>query len=128
VRVLKPGGYVGFTESTWRQPPAPELLARLPSILGENYETYTVDGWRAMVEAAGLEDVVAEAHPVSIKREAQGRMERIGCRNMLGVLRNFVAIMVKKPAIRRFYADAMNEPKDLIAAWDYGIYAGRKPE
>jgi ubiquinone/menaquinone biosynthesis C-methylase UbiE len=127
VRVLKPGGYVGMTESTWNREPTPEMLARLPAILGENYETYLVDGWRALVEAAGLVDVVAEAHPVSIKREAKGRMERIGCRNILVVLRNFMVMIVQKPSVRDLYANAMNEPRDLVSAWDYGIYAGRKP-
>jgi SAM-dependent methyltransferase len=128
VRVLVPGGYVGFTEATWSREPPPKLLARVPSILGENYETYQVDGWRALVEAAGFEDVVAEAHPLNVRLEAKGRMERIGCRNMLGVLRNFFVIILKKPAIRSYYGSAVKEPKDLVSAWDYGIYAGRKPE
>lgn len=127
-RVLKPGGYVGFTEATWNHEPRPQLLARVPAILGEHYETYTVEGWRARVEGAGFEDVTAEAHPLDVRREAQGRMERIGCLNMLGVLRNFAVILVKNPRIRRFYGSALSEPRDLISAWDYGIYAGRKPQ
>ena len=126
-RVLKPGGHVGFTEATWNREPTPEMLARLPSIFGANFATYSVDGWRTLVEGAGFEDVVAEAHPIQIKREAQGRMERIGCRNMLGVLGNFFVMLVKKPQIRKLYGGAMKEPKELVTAWDYGIYAGRKP-
>jgi len=126
-RVLVPGGYVGFTEATWNREPTPDMLARLPSLFGENYATYLVDGWRALVEGVGFEDVVAEAHPIRIQREAQGRMERIGCRNMLGVLRRFAVMMVTKPQIRSLYGGALNEPKELITAWDYGIYAGRKP-
>jgi SAM-dependent methyltransferase len=126
-RVLRPGGYVGFTEATWNHEPSPQTLERAPTIFGENYETYLVDGWRALVEAAGFEEVVAETHPVRLKLEAQGRMERIGCRNMLGVLRRFFVMILKKPQIRSLYASAMNEPKDFVTAWDYGIYAGRKP-
>jgi SAM-dependent methyltransferase len=126
VRVLKPGGYVGFTEATWSREPKPELLAQLPDLLGENFECYDLEGWRALVEAAGLEDVVAEARPIDIKGEAKGRMERIGCRNMLGILRNFVVLVVKQPSIRRLMS-AVNEPKDLLSTWNYGIYAGRKP-
>jgi hypothetical protein len=127
VRVLKPGGTVGFTEATWSSTPNPKLLAQLPDLLGENFETYDLEGWRARLEAAGLVEVVAEAHPIDVKREARGRMERIGCRNMLGVLGNFVSILVRKPAIRRYYTVALNEPKDLLSTWDYGIYAGRRP-
>jgi ubiquinone/menaquinone biosynthesis C-methylase UbiE len=127
-RVLVPGGYVGFTEATWNREPSPKALARVPTIFGENYETYKVDGWRALIEAAGFEHVVAEAHPVRIKREARGRMERIGCRNMLGVLRRFAVMIVNKPQIRSLYGSALNEPKELVTAWDYGIYAGRKPK
>jgi SAM-dependent methyltransferase len=127
VRVLVPGGYVGFTEATWSREPQPGLLAQLPDLLGENFECYDLDGWRALVVAAGLEDVVAEARPIDLRKEARGRMERIGCRNMLGILRNFVATLIKKPSIRRYYVTALNEPKDLLSTWDYGIYAGRKP-
>jgi SAM-dependent methyltransferase len=126
VRVLKPGGYLGFTEATWSQEPKPKLLAQLPDLLGENFETYDLEGWRALVEAAGLEDVVAEAHPIDIRGEAKGRLERIGGRNMLGILRNFVVMVLKQPSILRFMS-AVNEPKDLVSTWDYGIYAGRKP-
>jgi SAM-dependent methyltransferase len=126
-RVLKPGGYVGFTEATWAREPKPELLAQLPDLLGENFEIYDLEGWRAAVEAAGLEDVVAEARPLDLKREARGRMERIGCRNMMGILRNFVVTLVSKPSIRRYYKGALNEPRDLLLTWDYGVYAGRKP-
>jgi SAM-dependent methyltransferase len=127
-RVLKPGGYVAFTEATWNREPSPETLARVPAIFGEYFSTFPVDGWRALVVGAGFEDVVAEAHPVSIKREAQGRMERIGCRNMLGTLRNFVVMMVKKPQIRSLYGGVLKEPQEIVGALDYGIYAGRKPE
>lgn len=127
VRVLKPGGMVGFTEVTWARAPGPALLAQLPDLLGENFETYDLDGWRARVEAAGLEDVTAEARPVNVRGEAKGRMERIGCRNMLRVLRNFAVMIVNKPSIRRYYGVAIKEPKELVSAWKYGIYTGRKP-
>ena len=127
-RVLKPGGTLGVTESTWNRDPSPELLARAARIMGENYETYSVDGWRALFEAAGFEEVVAEAHPVRIKREATGRMERIGCRNVLSALANFFAMFVRKPHIRRLYSNVLSEPKELVSAYDYGIYAGRKPQ
>ena len=128
VRVTRPGGYVGFTEATWSRDPKPELLAKLPDLFGEHFETYDLSGWRERMKAAGLVDVMAEARPIDLKLEAKGRMERIGCRNMLGVLRNFVAILLHKPSIRRYYAVALNEPKDLLSTWDYGIYAGHKPE
>ena len=113
-------------EATWSRAPKPELLARLPDLLGENFECYDLEGWRARVEAAGLEEVVAEARPIDIKLEAKGRFERIGCRNMLGVLGNFGRMLFKKPSILR-YMSAVQEPKDLVSTWDYGIYAGRKP-
>jgi SAM-dependent methyltransferase len=126
VRVTRPGGYVGFTEATWMSEPKPELLARLPDLLGENFETYDLAAWRARVEAAGLEEVVAEAHPIDIGREARGRIERIGCGNMLGVLGNFGRMLFKRPSILR-YMSAVQEPKDIVSTWDYGIYVGRKP-
>lgn len=127
VRVLKPGGYLGFTEATWARAPSLSLLAQLPGLLGENFETYEVEGWRARVEAAGLEGVTAETRPVNVRTEAKGRLERIGCGNMVRVLRNFVVMIVSKPRIRRYYSVAFKEPKEIVSAWVYGIYTGRKP-
>ena len=127
VRVTKPGGWVGFTESTWKRAPTPEMVAHTQHIMGENFETLDVDGWRRLVEKAGLEDVVAELHDVDIRDEARGRMKRIGCRNMMGVLGNFVRMIFQRPQYRDLYKEALNDSKDLIDGWGYGVYAGRKP-
>ena len=126
VRVTKPGGWVGFTESTWKQSPAPEMVAQTQQIMGENFETLDVDGWRALVEGAGLAEVVAELHDVDIRVEAKGRMQRIGCRNMMGTLVNFMRMLIRRPQYRDLYKEALGDTKDLIGGWGYGVYAGRK--
>lgn len=128
VRVTKPGGWVGFTESTWKQVPTPKMVAQTQRIMGENFETLDVDGWRVLVDGVGLEDVVAELHDVDIRVEARGRMQRIGCRNMMGVLGNFVRMLFRRPQYRELYKEALGDSKDLISGWGYGVYAGRKPE
>jgi ubiquinone/menaquinone biosynthesis C-methylase UbiE len=125
MRVTKPGGYVGFTEATWLRDPAPEQMTYLSTTLGANFETYTVDGWRALLASAGLEDIHAEVREIAIRKEAKGRMQRIGCRNMLATLRRFAVLALQQPAFRGFMKDAISEPKDLLANWGYGIYAGR---
>jgi ubiquinone/menaquinone biosynthesis C-methylase UbiE len=125
MRVTKPGGYVGFTEASWLSDPAMEQQTYLSTTLGGNFETYTVDGWRALLVSAGLENVYAEVREISIRREAKGRLQRIGCRNMMRTLGRFVALSFRQPSFRGFMKDALNEPKDLLANWGYGIYAGR---
>jgi ubiquinone/menaquinone biosynthesis C-methylase UbiE len=127
VRVLKPGGYVGFTEATWVKDPTPDLLEQPARVFGTNFETFTVDGWRRLVEGAGLEDVVAEMRKVDVRDEARGRVKRIGCRNMMRSLTNFVAMIFRRPAYRGLMREALREPKELLVSWGYGIYAGRKP-
>ena len=74
------------------------------------------------------EHTIIGTAPDDVRKEAKGRMERIGCRNVLRVLRNWVLMMVKKPEIRGYYRTALKEPKDLVSAWVYGIYSGQKPE
>ena len=125
MRVTRPGGYVGFTEATWLRDPAMEQRTYLSTTLGDNFETYTVDGWRALIASAGLENVHAEVREISIRREAKGRLQRIGCRNILHTLGRFVALSIRQPVFRGFMKDALSEPKDLLASWGYGIYAGR---
>jgi arsenite methyltransferase len=127
VRVTKAGGYVGFTEATWKGPPTEMMLSFADRIFGDNFEMYDAEGWRRLVEGAGLEDVVAECHDIVIRDEAKGRIQRIGCRNILGAVGNVFRLSVRQPQVRRFLKNAMSEPKTLMDNWGYGIYAGRKP-
>lgn len=125
VRVTKPGGYVGITEMTWLEEPSPEVEAYYRRVVYA--KSLQAEGWKALLEEAGLEEVAGSAYPVELAGEAKGRLERYGCRGMLRVLLRTVGLLVKDRESREFVGDVSQAmPRDLIGDMGYGVYAGRK--
>ena len=84
------------------------------------------DGWQKLLERAGLRNVVARNHPISMRSETRGRIQRIGLHNMLRIWRRFFTIAWTQPKYRQFVKEAMSEPMELIRYWGYGVYVGQK--
>ncbi|MBS3783311.1 MAG: class I SAM-dependent methyltransferase [Anaerolineae bacterium] len=125
VRVAKPGGHVGLTEMTWLSPPSPEKAAYYRRTVYA--DALQAEGWMELLEEAGLQDVVGYAQPVEIAREGMGRLERYGCRGIVGVLLRTVRTVFKDRASRVFLKDVMQSlPQDFVEDVGYGVYAGRK--
>ena len=58
MRVTRPGGYIGLTEMIWLATPTPETVESCQrTVYADSME---LDGWRRLLEDAGLEDVVAK--------------------------------------------------------------------
>ena len=129
-RVTKPGGYVGLNESTWlKVPPPPEVVAWASQDLGANVNPLTPDEWRALLEGAGLTEIVVRIQAIDTQNEARGIVGRYGFAGMLGILWRMLRLYVRNPAYRRFVKEVGKEgitPKDLDQYFGYGIYVGRK--
>jgi ubiquinone/menaquinone biosynthesis C-methylase UbiE len=125
VRVAKPGGYVGLSESAWIRTPSPKLRAYLDRSLSQ-MEALPPEGWEELLVSAGLRDVVARTHELTVRSEFVNRLRRMGFRNFIRIWGRALSVLVTKPAYRNFVGEALSEPKELIAYWGYGTYVGRK--
>jgi SAM-dependent methyltransferase len=126
VRVTKPGGYIGMTEMTWLSTPTPEKAAYYKRTVYA--DAMEASGWIELMQEAGLEGVVGNAYPVDIPKESRGRIERYGCRGMIGVLFRTVRTIFKDRGSREFLKDVTASlPQDMLGDMGYGVYAGRKP-
>lgn len=125
VRVTKPGGYVGITEMTWLKPPSPETAEYyMRTVYADSLEA---QGWKELLEGAGLRDVIAHVYKVDIPTEGKGRFERYGCRGIAKVLFKTLTVFFKSPSHREFLKDVTSSlPKDMLGDMGYGVYAGRK--
>ena len=72
VRVTKPGGYIGLNESTWRKAPPPEVLAWADQDVVGNVKPLPSEDWVALLERAGLRDIVVRTYEVNAKEETKG--------------------------------------------------------
>src|SRR5512137_766794 len=103
VRVTKPGGYVGLSESTWlKVPPPPDLIAWASQDLGANVKPLTSNEWVGLLEGAGLGETVAKTYAINVRNEARGMLRRYGWGGMLGILYRMLSLYVASPAYRKF--------------------------
>jgi ubiquinone/menaquinone biosynthesis C-methylase UbiE len=125
VRVTKPGGFVGITEMTWLETPSAHVEEYYERVVYA--KALEADGWKKLLEDAGLEKVVGSAHRVGIPEEARGRIERYGCSGMMRVLWKTLGLLFKDRETREFLKDVTGSlPRDLMEDIGYGVYVGRK--
>jgi len=130
VRVVKPGGYVGLSESTWiKSPPPPEMIAWASQDLGANVAPLTAREWVGLLETAGLEEIQHRVSEINVQDESKGILHRYGCGGLLGILWRMLSLYVRNPAYRYFVKQAGRggiTPKNLDEYFGYGLYVGRK--
>ncbi|MCX6654667.1 MAG: hypothetical protein NTY03_06050 [Candidatus Bathyarchaeota archaeon] len=130
VRVTKPGGYVGLSESTWlKSPPPPEIVAWAAQDLGTHVNLLDLDGSVRLLEGAGLGDIVAKTYEANVREEAKALVSRYGFAGILHSLWRALVMYVSNPAYSRSVKGVRKSgitPDDLMDYLGYGIYVGRK--
>jgi len=126
VRVTRPGGYVGLNEATWMREPTPQLLRYLTRIWGPAVALHHANGWKQLLEEAGLRDIVARTHPITVRSEAVSRFKRIGYWNVAKMWPKMLLMTFSRPEYRAFLKEAFGMPKQVFGYWGAGIYVGRK--
>ena len=125
IRVTKPGGYVGITEMTWLQPPAPDLAATFKELA--YVQALDADGWQALLADAGLLDVGARAYRIDLAAESKGRLARYGPWGIVKILLRMLGMLVGSRRARRIMGGGVGAlSKEALDVVGYGVYAGRK--
>ena len=127
VRVAKPGGYIGFTEAVWITLPPAKARAGMDQYTSGGSGVQASEKWEALIQQAGLHDVVCRKYAVNMLEEAGGQMKRVGCSRMLGMGGKAIKWLFTNPDYRRFMKNANQLPKSLIKHMGYGIYVGQVP-
>ncbi|MBC7250315.1 MAG: class I SAM-dependent methyltransferase [Anaerolineae bacterium] len=125
IRVTRSGGYVGMTEMTWLTPPSPQLENTFKNMVYA--QALDDSGWKALLEQAGLIDVVGNAHRIVIPLESKGRFERYGRWGVMKAVLKMLVMAFSDPRSRRFLKGGVGAvSRDLLDVVGYGVYAGRK--
>ncbi|MBN1857425.1 MAG: class I SAM-dependent methyltransferase [Dehalococcoidia bacterium] len=129
VRVLNAGGYVGLNECVWVETPPAELVDYLERAMGAEFFP-AHEGWKAMMEQAGLGPVSETIHTTSAVRQWANEVREIDPRDMAMAYLSFPVECIRNPACRRFVKDTMRLPRSIFRMFryfGYGLYVGRKP-
>jgi ubiquinone/menaquinone biosynthesis C-methylase UbiE len=127
-RVTKSGGYVGMNEVTWVETPPPELVAYLSRALGQA-EFLNPDGWKVLLEKAGLTGVAARVYKTSALRQWASEVRQMDPRDYLGAWSKFSSLCFKSPAVRKWIKEISIPPRSIFRIFKYlgyGLYVGRK--
>jgi len=123
VRVTKPGGYVGMNETTWVE----RGLEAVTFMHSLGADALIKEEWVALLQEAGLQDIVANAYPPNLREEAKGRLKYYGTGEMLKVVGRTLLTFFK-PKSRGVIKTALaTAPKQILRLMGYGVYVGRKP-
>jgi len=130
-RVTRPGGYIGLNESTWlKTPPPPELLEWVEQDVGTTVAPLDEQGWRRLLERAGLRDIVVEVGKVDPRTESRGLLQRYGAGSLMRSVFRAFRMYLHDPAYRSFVRSVSDQgviPEQLNAYFGFGLYVGRKP-
>lgn len=122
LRVTKPGGYVGLNEATWRKTPPPgELVRYLSATFGVKGKLLTSEGWKELLAAAGMRDMVVRTHKVSTSSAW-----REGLEDVVRLWHRVLHMYIRSSDFRRFMRETLSLPRSLFDYFGYGIYVGRK--
>jgi len=132
VRVTKPGGYVGLNEGTWMKAPPPAELVQYIERTMAKARFLTPEGWKALLEGAGLADIVVKTYQVNALSQRLNEMAGLDFQDMLDRLRawrSFFSLYVRSSDFRKYAREIMPSAaiiRNLFAYLGYGIYVGRK--
>ena len=131
LRVVKPGGYIGLNESTWLKAPVPAEILKKLSAFFTSADIQDAASWTALLESAGLKEIVSRVYALTPGGDLRDRMRLNGFRGVLENIRNMISYYRNAtPAQRKQFDRLMNaqrhSPKEFYEYQGYGLYAGRK--
>jgi len=126
VRVTRPGGHVGLSESCWLADRMRDVVAQM-HVLGLDADVPTAAEWRALWASSGLEDRVVRLRHVDTRREIRDRIEWVGPRWALRGFGRGLLLYLRDPTARGMLREYFTAPSiQLMSKLGYGIFAGRK--
>lgn len=141
VRVTRPGGYVGIAEGCTSALPEGPRTQELTREMG--VELLEVAAWRALMERAGLVDVVVRVYRIDPAREIRDRLRWVGLGWALRGIVRLVRLAITDPSMRpllRAIAGSMRAertearegregptPRPVWVTFGYALVVGRKP-
>lgn len=129
IRVVKPGGSIGFNECTWIKRPPERLVKYMADILGAAF--LTPGGWREIWEKSGLQKVSGLSYKVRILEQWGYEIRELDFKAYSGAWLRFWLLLFKSPECRQWARKTLSMPGNILAVFKYfgyGIYTGRKQD
>ncbi len=126
IRVVKPGGCIGFTEAIWVKAPSETVAEIIAEATGQQFHSPEV--WEALFQNSGLVDLHSENHPLSVRDEARNQSGLVGFRDYMKILGRFFRLLFSDRETRSLMRYVGSNPRQYFEYMGFGIYTGRKPK
>jgi len=118
-RVVRPGGFFGAIELSWKQPPTEYIAGRVKETLcSVSVEADLHEGWIERLQRAGF--TVSHEELKDMKFTMMDTIRDEGLLNSLGVLRGYL-----RPDARKRLSGFSRLFKETDKYLGYGVYVGR---
>ena len=127
VRVTRAGGMIGLNEEIWLETPPPqELVEYAASIWGITSEIPTMEGWRRLMEQAGLLDIEVQERKVNMRRESS-QIGRYSIGEIWNMFQKIGGLYFRSQAFRNYMRSRRRRPpKGVFRYLGYGLMVGVK--
>lgn len=125
IRVVKPGGYIGFSEAIWIKEPSEELAEIIMESTKQQLKSPKI--WENLFRDAGLTDLVAETYPLKMRSEARHQKGLLSLGDYLRISGKAIAVLFKDSETRKLLKYAGSNPSQYFEYMGYGLFVGRKP-
>jgi SAM-dependent methyltransferase len=122
VRVLRPGGWIGDLELTWRQHPPGPVLANARGAWG-GFTTMTVPEWKGFFEELGLTDVKAVEFDHGLEESEREWKRELGLKGQAKV----ALVLLARPRLRRAMLESLAAFRQCRHYLGCACVVGRKP-
>ena len=122
VRVLRPGGWVGDLEITWRHRPPEAVLANVRDAWS-GFTTMTVPEWKAFFEGLGLADVKAVEFGEGLKESQKQWKRELGLKGQA----KMALVLLVRPRLRRAMIESLAAFRRCGDCLGCAYVVGRKP-
>ncbi|MBU1197447.1 class I SAM-dependent methyltransferase [Candidatus Micrarchaeota archaeon] len=128
-RVVKKGGYVGIVESTWLQPPKPEIENYLVRTMGSLHPAYESE-WKSWFKGAELTLVESRVVKMEVLKQGFAEWQLAGLLVFFRSMYRMIKLCATRPEYRKatiqLIKEAKRAPKGLTDTFGYGVYVGKK--
>ena len=117
-----------MNEVTWVETPPPDLVEYMSRALGQA-EFLNPDGWKDLLEKAGLTSIVVRVYKTKALRQWASEVRQMDPRDYLGAWSKFFSLCFKSPAVRKWIKEISVPPRSIFRIFKYlgyGLYVGRK--
>ena len=125
IRVTRPGGYVGVSESYSVKSVTPQTAELLQRELGVDLPLLA--DWQSLWEASGLSDRTLNTYAIDARKEIQSRIQLIGVWWVIRAFARLVRLYLTRPEARRSLKAQFGSTSAVLDCIGCLVFAGRNP-